>query len=274
MTSPETAFPFCDAALARRVEGAEAHGNAAFVEARARLFPETGARWIEVAGTYALYDGLGSPLTQTFGLGLFHPPIPADLDRIEAFFRERQSPVFHEVSPLADPGHLDLLSGRGYRPIELTTILVRRPRPDPPPVPAGDVRVRLAGPDEWDVWARTAARGWADGAEPAAAMLDLARVGAHRAGGLSFLAELDGRPVATGAMTVCDGVAVLVGASTVPEARRRGAQLALLAARLRYTADNGCDIAVMGAQPGSGSQRNAERQGFRVAYTRTKWQLD
>jgi predicted acetyltransferase len=75
-------------------------------------------------------------------------------------------------------------------------------------------------------------------------------------------------------MTVCDGVAVLVGASTVPEARRRGAQLALLGARLRYAADNGCDIAVMGAQPGSGSQRNAERQGFRVAYTRTKWQLD
>ena len=97
MTSPETAFPFCDAALARRVEGAEAHGNAAFVEARARLFPETGARWIEVAGTYALYDGLGSPLTQTFGLGLFHPPIPADLDRIEAFARRHKLRFFLNV---------------------------------------------------------------------------------------------------------------------------------------------------------------------------------
>jgi hypothetical protein len=29
----------------------------------------------------------------------------------------------------------------------------------------------------------------------------------------------------------------------------------------------------MGALPGSGSQRNAERNGFRIAYTRTKWQL-
>jgi len=29
----------------------------------------------------------------------------------------------------------------------------------------------------------------------------------------------------------------------------------------------------MGALPGSGSQRNAERHGFRIAYTRTKWQL-
>jgi hypothetical protein len=27
----------------------------------------------------------------------------------------------------------------------------------------------------------------------------------------------------------------------------------------------------MGAQPGSGSQRNAERNGFRIAYTRIKW---
>jgi hypothetical protein len=27
----------------------------------------------------------------------------------------------------------------------------------------------------------------------------------------------------------------------------------------------------MGAAPGSGSQRNAERHGFRIAYTRVKW---
>jgi hypothetical protein len=30
---------------------------------------------------------------------------------------------------------------------------------------------------------------------------------------------------------------------------------------------------MMGAQPGSASQRNAERHGFRIAYTRIKWQL-
>jgi len=29
----------------------------------------------------------------------------------------------------------------------------------------------------------------------------------------------------------------------------------------------------MGALPGSPSQRNAERQGFRIAYTRNKWRL-
>ena len=31
---------------------------------------------------------------------------------------------------------------------------------------------------------------------------------------------------------------------------------------------------MMVAAPGSASQRNAERQGFRIAYTRTKWMLE
>jgi GNAT superfamily N-acetyltransferase len=65
--------------------------------------------------------------------------------------------------------------------------------------------------------------------------------------------------------------ALLAGASTVPAWRGRGAQGALLGARLRHAAALGCDVAMMGALPGSASQRNAERQGFRIAYTRMKW---
>jgi len=40
-----------------------------------------------------------------------------------------------------------------------------------------------------------------------------------------------------------------------------------------YAYDQGCDLAMMVAQPGSDSQRNAERKGFRIAYTRIKWRL-
>jgi hypothetical protein len=43
--------------------------------------------------------------------------------------------------------------------------------------------------------------------------------------------------------------------------------------RLPYGALQGCDIAMMVSAPGSASQRNAERQGFRIAYTRIKWRL-
>jgi len=38
-------------------------------------------------------------------------------------------------------------------------------------------------------------------------------------------------------------------------------------------AEHGCDLALMGAALGSGSQRNAQRHGIRIAYTRIKWRL-
>ena len=102
-------------------------------------------------------------------------------------------------------------------------------------------------------------------------MLAFGRIIAASDDGWPFLGELDGQIAATGALILHEGVGLLAGASTMPDARRRGVQAALLAARLRHAADHGCDLAMMGAQPGSASQRNAERNGFRIAYTRIKW---
>ena len=269
-----TQFIFSDASLARRLERAEGRSNAEFVEARARRSPEVGARWVEVAGAYVLFDGPDSPLTQTFGLGLFDPVTASELARIEEFYRDLGAPVFHEVSPVGDAALVALLGGRGYRPVEFTNVMFRPLGAGSPPAAAArgqEITARVVGEDEYEVWARTAARGWAEFPEVAGMMYELGMVGARRPGAVSFMAELDGRPVATGSLSISDGVALLAGASTVPEGRRRGAQLALLDARLRHAAERGCDLALMGALPGSASQRNAERQGFRIAYTRAKW---
>jgi hypothetical protein len=119
------AVPFADLALARRLERAEATSSTCFVEARARLFPSSGACWIEVAGAYAMFDGVGSPITQTFGLGMFEAPTAGDLDRLEAFFHERGAETHHEVSPLADPALVPLLNERGYQPFEFTSVMYR-----------------------------------------------------------------------------------------------------------------------------------------------------
>ena len=270
-------FPFADLALARRLERAEAVGGTRFVEARARLFPDSGAAWIDVGGTYAMFDGPLSPVTQTFGFGLFGPPTAKDLTAIERFFDERSSPVFHEVSPLADRSHIALLNERGYEPLECSSVLFQ-------PISAwaagpkrtahnAAIHVRQIDEGEQDLWASTAALGWSDTVELGDFLLELGRITAHRSDALMFLAEHEGRPIATGALAVSDGVALLAGASTVPDGRHRGAQLALLAARLNVASRMGCDLAMMAALPGSGSQRNAERNGFRIAYTRTKWRL-
>jgi hypothetical protein len=261
--------------LSRRLERAEARANADFVEARASLFPNSGARWIEVAGAYALYDGVASPATQTFGLGLFDKVTSAEMEVLENFFQERRAPVFHEVSPLADLFLLALLNERGYQPIEFTSVMFRPIRRDLrlPTARNERIEVRLVQEADYDLMAQTAARGWSEHGEVAGQVEELARVGAGKRRGLSFLARLDGKAIATGWLSMCEGVALLAGASTIPEARKQGAQLALLETRLRCGAEQGCDIAMMCAQPGSASQRNAERHGFRIAYTRIKWRL-
>ena len=54
----------------------------------------------------------------------------------------------------------------------------------------------------------------------------------------------------------------------LPEFRRRGVQSGLIAQRLHEAALAGCEYAVVSTNPGSGSQRNMERRGFRLAYTK------
>ena len=267
------AFPFSDRELSQRLERAEARSSASFVEARAALFPTSGACWMEVAGAYAMFDGPASPVTQTFGLGIFQMPTNAEMQRLENFFTERGAPVFHEVSPLAGEEMPRFLNHRGYRPIELTSILYRPIDTDGlAERPSGGVTVRQVGRDELDTFAKVAAEGWSHLADLGPFMLDMGRIGAYRSDAVLFFAEIDGAPIATAVLGLCGGIAHLAGASTIPSARKQGAQLALLDARLRYAAAHGCDLATMGALPGSGSQRNAERHGFRIAYTRTKWQ--
>lgn len=67
-------------------------------------------------------------------------------------------------------------------------------------------------------------------------------------------------------------MALLAGPSTVPTGRRQEAQTALLAACLHLATSQGCTLAMMGVRPGSQSQCTAKRHGFRIAYTRVKWQ--
>jgi GNAT superfamily N-acetyltransferase len=296
MNAAATAFPFADVGLARRLERVEALSTSRFVEARARLAPSSGACWIEVAGAYAMFDGVSSPVTQTFGLGMWQAPTAADFDELEGFFREHGAPIYHEVSPLADPSTFPLLNDRGYHPFEFTSVMYRpvvlaptdgelrhqnsdteTPTPELRHQSAagekgGAVTVRQVTVAEADLYARTAAAGWSESGY-GDFMRDMARVGATAAGGHLFVAELEGQPIATGALNIHEGVAHFAGASTVPEGRRRGAQLALLNRRLEHAASAGCDIAAIGASPGSGSQRNAERHGFRIAYTRVKYRL-
>jgi GNAT superfamily N-acetyltransferase len=264
-----------DKQLSQRLERTEARVNADFVETRQRLSPEYGAAWIEVGGAYAMFDGTESPLTQTFGLGIFEDVTPEHLDEIEAFFAKHDAPVFHEISPLADPSHMELLASRGYRPVELTSVMFRelttgvatRER-------NAELQTRVITPDEVELWARTSAEAWKT-EHPSLGdfMFNFGSISAQCKGAFPYIAELAGTAIATGMLFIVEDICMLAGASTLPDGRRRGAQTALLEDRLSFAATRGCQLAIMGASPGSQSQTNAQKNGFHIAYTRTKWQL-
>lgn len=257
---------FADITLARRLERAEGSACRDFVEARALLQPDKGAVWMELLGAYAMFDGIGSPITQTFGLGVFEPLSNEGLRTIEAFFQERGAEVHHEVSPLADTS---LLNARGYEPFEFTSVMYL-PLEDYVSV-GNSSTVKIAGPEDHAVWVNVSATGWSESADYAPLIRELSEISVARKNVKLFLAEIDACPVAAGVLSIHDKVALFAGASTIPEARRQGAQQSLHHARIRYAQEAGCDLAMLCAAPGSTSQRNAERHGFRIAYTRIKW---
>ncbi|HEY0795486.1 MAG TPA: GNAT family N-acetyltransferase [Acidisarcina sp.] len=264
---------FADLALSKRLEQAEGNACIQFAQAKRRLDPASRVEWIKSDGIYAAFDGPESPVTQSFGLGLFEEVTEKSLNDIERFFFDRGAPTVHEVSPFAGVATIDLLCTRNYRPIELSSVLYRA-LDLPPTAQPTNINVRVIAAEEAPIWAKVNAQGWASG-NPAIRdlVLDSGAIAAARDETICFLAEIDGRPGAAGALSVFDGVALFAGASTIPELRGKGLQAALLAERIRYAHNHDCDLTMMVTEVGSTSQRNAERAGFRIAYTRTKWKL-
>ncbi len=262
---------FADLELSRRLERTEGNGCVYHAKAHRKVDPRSGADWREIAGAFVVFDGVESPLTQTFGLGLFEDATTSALSEIESFFQERGAAIHQEVSPFAGLPILQMLCERGYRPEELSSVMYQTIQ-GPPGKEEPAIRVRAISADEAQLWADVSAQGWMEEVPELEQFLrDLGSVMTGREHSVCFLAELNGVPGAAGALTMSDGVALFAGASTIPAMHRRGLQGALLRERMRYAMDHGCDLAMMVTHPGTDSQRNAERSGFRVAYTRTKW---
>lgn len=266
----QTGPMFMDADLSRRLERTEGMVGASFAAAR-NAVAQVGAMSRELGGVIAIFDGPDSPMTQTFGLGLVTAATADQLAQLEAFFTARDAATQHEVSPFAGVETLARLVARGYLPSELSTVLVLE-IPDAP-LPPSPLQTRVIDPAvDGEAWVETSISGWAAEGSVADFIRTIAAANLKNPSMTHYVVEDQGSPIATGSLGMHDGVAVLAGASTIPSARARGAQSLLLARRLADARAHGCAIAMMVTAVGSQSQRNAERNGLRVAYTRTKWQ--
>lgn len=252
-------------ALARRVEAAEAQIGVACADAHERLDPGMGAAVMEVAGGYAIFVGPDSPLTHAVGMGLRGEVRPQELDRMENFYRARGAAISLEVCPLADASLLQLMGSRGYSLIEFNNVLVRGlAGADFSPEPA----VNESGAESEGLWVTTVGRGFLEKDELTADEMDVGAAIWHMPQSHCYLAHSGGRAGGAAAMAFDAGLATLFADSTLVGCRGAGLQGALIRERLRLAQAAGCDLATATTLAGSVSQRNYERHGFHVAYTK------
>ena len=253
---------FADALLARRIEAAEAANARGCSTGAGGSAPAL----LEVAGGCAIFVGADSPLTQAVGIGLNGPVAEEDLAEIECFFRSRGAKVSIDLCPLADPGLTRSLAQRGYRAAEFNNVLVKR-------LAGSEIvltpRVRHATASERDLWSYTVGQGFFEQHELTTGELEVGQAIFRMPGAMCCLAVAQNGEAAGGAASaIYNGLATLFADSTIPRFRRLGLHRELIAARLNEALAQGCDMATASTLPGSASQRNYERMGFEVVYTK------
>lgn len=202
-----------------------------------------------------------SPLTQVRGGGFFQPVSDADVDEMEAFFDERMAPVSISLTPFADPGLFTRLSRRGYEFGAFENVMVRAVDADHGPA---DPAITKA--TEEMEWSRMLAQTFFGEVTPMG--LDLTRTLFAVPASINLVLRAGEEAAAGAQLDVRGTVGVFQCDGTLAAYRGMGMQSALIQARLALAAAAGCTLAAAETTPGSQSQRNYERAGFRVAYTR------
>jgi GNAT superfamily N-acetyltransferase len=261
---------FVDKAFARRLESCEEMPQVFYARVFRKTRPEIGAVEEEICGGHLVFAGLGSPIGRATGAGLDRPLTKDDVDRIEQFYRERKAPSQVDLTPMHGPEVFEMFKERGYAIAELNNVLYRKldqKERFPPPPPRCEIR-RSAREEAEVTGAIVESAFFPDGAPEAYQGLITPLY--QMEGALAFVATTEGNPVACGAGLVIPEhkVFALCGAGTLAEFRGRGLQTALLQARMAAAVEAGCEYAVVVTQGGTTSQRNAERLGFRVAYSK------
>jgi len=267
---------FADLTLARRIDRAEASLSGDIAAAMLARGEAPGGFQHPFGGGIAVCAGPESPVTKVIGVGFDGAVDGAALERLEMAYVASGSPVRAEVSTLADPAFARQLTSRGYALHGFENVLARPLAGTAPPIlPHGTA----IGPAlDHDTFMNVLIDGFAAPDTGLVSTLGesfprevLERTFADMAtarGFVRYLATRDGAPASAASMRLCEGVAQLCGAATLPPFRRQGLQTALLHARLHDAAAAGCDIAVVTTEPGSKSQQNAQRAGFDLIYAR------
>jgi GNAT superfamily N-acetyltransferase len=187
-----------------------------------------------------------------------------DLGALQAFYAGTP----HLVS--CSDGAVAALRARGYEPGYAWMKFVRAAEPDASA--RTDLRLEVVGADRAGDFAAAVVGGFGMPAR----MAGVAASVVGRPGWTCLVAYDAARPVGAGALFVTGDQGWLGLGATLPDARGRGAQSAILAARVRLAAGQGAATVTTETgvrEPGrpEPSYRNILRAGFEEAYERPNW---
>lgn len=191
-----------------------------------------------------------------------------ELDEVERFLRERDAAFWISLPPGA--GLESELERRGY--VSGYPWMKFSRRTDSPAAPETELAIAEVGRDRALDFAQTFVGGYG---LPVDVTPWLARLPGRE--GWTCVVAYDGdRPLGGGALYTDGDVGWLGMAATLPEARGRGSQTAILAHRIAIAAAQGCSLVVtetgerVDSRP-SGSYRNILRAGFEERYLRPNY---
>ena len=114
---------FCSVELGGRIDRCDAALLEASITARRASGEDVGAAFVRaIGGGIACWVRPDAPFNKVTALG-FEPLDDAGLDRMEADYAARSSPVRIELSSLGDPSLPARLAARGYRPAGIENVL-------------------------------------------------------------------------------------------------------------------------------------------------------
>jgi len=268
---------FADAALAARIDRAEAGLCAEIANAVGARQPHRGSTVVPISGGLAVYVSPSSPVNKVIGLALDTALDLEALERIEREWAGRGEPVRIELAVLADPVTGRVLTERGYRLHGFENVLGLALDSAPRESAATGIAIEVVTGDQLEAWVDITVEAFAaldgtgsvsDEAFPRERMADMLRESMSGAGFIHYLARVDGEAVGEAAMRIDGDVAQMAGAGTRPRARGRGVQKALIQRRLDDARRAGCSLAVVTTAPGTRSQDNVMRRGFELLYAR------
>lgn len=269
------------AALTRRLEANEIVAWRSMFQSPA---PDVAARLgigcFEQAGAIMAWNRAAPVpmLNRVLALGVFEPATDQVIDAFLARSIAERVRCEVQVAPATEPPDLAArLAARGMR-TTLDWLMHYYTLDAPPPAPVLPVgySIEVVTAANAAIWADAFLRGWDFPPRAASGPLAIMVGLVDRPGWTCFAAihKPSGSIAGCGALFIDNGVAGLYSDGVPKEHRRRGLQVALIAARLEEAYRQGCTIACTQTLADHVAQRNMARAGFRVAYRRPNYVLE